>query len=164
MANIRFQDNPQQTVLDSDIIIPATSTNGGTDLLSGAIDAGDDIKIPLSQLRLFFRQNNVTTQTVSTESSININYALGDYFIVNLEDNITAMTITNPPIGGGSIRIRFIQDSVGGHTVVLPSNIVPIVGTDEEIVADANGQTVLHLTTDDGGITWQYSMKGIDLS
>lgn len=164
MANIRFTNNPQQQTLDNDIIFPATSTNGGTDLSEGTIAAGNDIKIPLSQLKLFLRQNNVVTINVTSNSSVNINYSLADYFVINLEANITGMTIINPPTNGGSIRIRFVQDSIGGRTAVLPTNIVPISGTDTEIVSDADGQSVLHLTTDDAGTNWQYSMKGLDLA
>lgn len=106
-------------------------------------------------------RNTVTTINVTTAGALTLDYSLGDYFIVNLGANVTSMTISNPPSGGGSIRVRFVQDATGNRTVTLPSNAKAITGTDTAVQAAASAQSVLHLTTDNGGTSWGYSMKGI---
>lgn len=106
-------------------------------------------------------RNTATTIGVSTTGALTIDYSLGDYFVVNLGANVTSMAISNPPSGGGSIRVRFVQDATGGRTVVLPAAAKAITGTDTSVQASAAAQSVLHLTTDDGGTSWSYSLKGV---
>lgn len=106
-------------------------------------------------------RNTATTIGVSTTGALTIDYSLGDYFVVNLGANVTSMAISNPPSGGGSIRVRFVQDATGGRTVALPSAAKAISGSDSAVQSAANAMTVLHLTTDNSGVRWDYSMKGV---
>jgi len=103
----------------------------------------------------------VTTIAHTSAGALAIDYSLGDYFIVDLSADATSMVVSNPPSGGGSIRIRFVQDATGGRAVALPGSAKAITGTDTAVQSAASAHTVLHLTTDDGGVSWGYSMKGI---
>lgn len=161
MTTKRFSDNSQLVALAGTEVVPATSVAGGTDISSAAVPPGDDIKIPLAQLRAYVRRETVTTINVTTAGALTLDYSLGDYFIVNLGANVTSMTISNPPSGGGSIRVRFVQDATGSRTVVLPAAAKAITGTDTAVQSAAAAQSVLHLTTDNGGTSWGYSLKGV---
>lgn len=161
MTTKRFADNPQLAALAGTEVLPATSVDGGTDTASAAVAAGNDIKIPLPQLQAYMRRETVTTINVTAAGALTLDYSLGDYFIVNLGANVTSMTISNPPSAGGSIRARFVQDATGGHTVVLPPAAKAITGTDTAVQSAAAAQSVLHMTTDNGGTSWGYSMRGV---
>ncbi|MCW0398780.1 hypothetical protein NB688_000594 [Xanthomonas sacchari] len=165
MANIRFSDKPQLAALFGSEAIPAQSVAGGTDTGGNAVAAGNDVRIPVAQLAAFCAAYRRAVATINQSSSgaLTVDYSLGDYFIVNLAANVTGITISNPPAAtyGGSIRIRFVQDSTGGRSVVLPSSAKAITGTDTSVQSAAGAQTVLHLTTDDGGNSWAYSMKAV---
>lgn len=163
MANIRFSDKPQLAILVGTEAIPAQAIDGGTDTDSNAVAAGNDIRIPLDQLAAFCAayRSTVTAIEVSAAGAVELDYSLGDYFVVTLGANVSGVTITNPPAAGGSIRVRIIQDATGGRTLVLPTSGKAITGSDAAIQSAANAQTVLHLTTDDGGTSWGYSMKAI---
>ncbi|QNH21271.1 hypothetical protein HEP73_02185 [Xanthomonas sp. GW] len=124
--------------------------------------AAEDVQAAIDEVAT---RNRSTTTTInhSASGALTINYNLGDYFIVNLAANVTGITISNPPATGqgGSIRIRFVQDGTGSRTVVLPSSAKAISGTDTSVQSAASAQTVLHLTTDNGGTSWAYSMKAV---
>lgn len=163
MANIRFSDKPKLQALVGTVVVPGTAVDGGTDSNGAAVAAGNDVQIPLAQLAAFCAayRGVVTSIAHAAAGALTLDYSLGDYFIVTLSANVTSMTISNPPSGGGSIRVRIVQDATGARTLVLPSTAKAITGSDAAIQSAAGAQTVLHLTTDDGGTTWGYSMKAI---
>lgn len=165
MANIRFSDKPQLLALLGTEVIPAQALDGGTDTDSNPVAEGSDICISVDQLLALFlaKRSAVTTISHSAAGALDLDYALGDYFVVTLGANVSAVTISNPPASGfgGAIRVRFIQDATGGRTVAIPSSFKAINGTDTAIQTAANAQTILHLATDDAGTSWDYAMKAV---
>ena len=81
----------------------------------------------------------------------------GNAFQVTLTENITTVTLSNPPASGtlGEIIIKFVQDGTGSWTVTWPSSVKWPGGTAPVITATATtGTDCVALKTWDGGTTY----------
>lgn len=105
-------------------------------------------------------RSSVTALSISS-GVVNIDYSLGDYFTLSLTSNVTSITFSNLPGSGkgASLALLIKQDATGGRTVALPSSFKQITGSDSSVQSSANAYTRLHITTNDNGTRWGYSMK-----
>lgn len=99
----------------------------------------------------------ITNTTPSSSSgAITFDYSLGQSFSVTLSENITAITLSNPPVSGkfGEIHIKFKQPGTT-YTVSGWPAAVKWSGGDVYVATAVTGaiDTVV-LTTDDAGTTW----------
>lgn len=97
-----------------------------------------------------------TAPTIST-GAVTFDCETSNSFAVTLTENITAITLSNPPASGtyGQIRIRLTQDVTGGRTVAgWPAAVKWAGGSAPTITATASASDVVILETDDGGTTW----------
>jgi hypothetical protein len=102
----------------------------------------------------------VTALTISA-GVVNIDWALGNYFTLLLNANVTGITFSNLPAAGvgASLTIGIRQDGTGGRTLALPASFRPITGTDTAVESAANARTRLVITSDDQGARWEYTMR-----
>lgn len=100
------------------------------------------------------------TEVTPSGGSVAFNYALGDYFILSMTEDILLPSITNPPPPGvgGTIAIRISQDSTP-RTFVFPpywnfTDSSPL----RQIATGSGEDSILILTTFDGGAFWVATM------
>jgi hypothetical protein len=97
-----------------------------------------------------------TTPTIST-GAITFDCTLSNSFNVVLTENITTITLSNPPASGsyGEIIIEFIQDATGSRTVSWPVAVKWPGGSAPDITTTATtGKDKIFLSTRDAGTTW----------
>lgn len=159
MANIRFGDKPQLTWLDGAEVIPATSTNGGTDTSGNPVLAGNDIHLTPLQIEEWVKARRQAVNPLSIISGVaTIDWSLpGDYFTLELTANVTLAHSNIPSAGSRAVRIH--QDATGSRTFTHPSSHKAITGSDTSVQSAAGAYTILMLTTFDGGTRIEYSMK-----
>jgi len=98
-----------------------------------------------------------TTPTISS-GAITFDCEVSNSFDVSLTENITTITLSNPPASGnrGTIYIDFLQDGTGSRTVAWPASVQWPGGTAPIItVAATTGSDTITLTTFDGGTIWK---------
>lgn len=93
-----------------------------------------------------------------TTGAITFDCSVSNAFEVSLTENITGITLSNPPASGrhGEIVIKFVQDATGNRTVTgWPASVQWPGGVAPTITATATtGTDLIHLETWDGGTTW----------
>lgn len=96
------------------------------------------------------------SQSVSASTTTNIDYTLGSYVILTLDQTITTLNITNPPATQyAAVRFKLVQDGVGGRTITnWPAGTVWGNGTPPTIPGSPNDVFFVDLWTDNGGTTW----------
>lgn len=98
-----------------------------------------------------------TTPSISS-GAVTFDCANGNSFAVSLTENITSITLSNPPASGnyGEIVIEFTQDATGSRTVAgWPASVDWPGGTAPTITTTATtGRDKVFLSTRDGGTTW----------
>lgn len=98
------------------------------------------------------------TAPSSSSGAITFDLETGNSFKVTLTENITGVTLSNPPASGsyGQINIVFVQDGTGSWTVGgWPSSVKWPSGTAPVITTTATtGTDIISLQTVDGGTTW----------
>lgn len=135
----------------------------GTGLLkiTGAnINLGSGVSLLMNDESLdqpFIKDFALVKQTVSASTTTNIDYELGSFVQLDMDQTITNLNITNPPATGrvGSLRIKVKQDATGSRLITnwptgitWPSGIVPTLST------TANAVDYVDLWTDDAGAVW----------
>lgn len=93
--------------------------------------------------------------------AVTFDLALSNNFAVTLTENITSITLANPPASGkwGAISIEFTQDATGGRTVGgWPSSVKWPGGTAPTITSAANAVDVVSGYTRDGGTTYRLGL------
>lgn len=141
------------TVWVIDEQIRLTYVSGAWTVQSGSGDFKSDGSVAMTGP--FKEANN--TPTISA-GAVTFDLALSNNFAVTLTENITAITISNPPASGkwGTISIEFTQDGTGGRTVGgWPSSAKWPAGTAPTITAAANAVDVISGYTRDGGTTYR---------
>lgn len=103
-----------------------------------------------------FKEAN-NAPTISAGAVI-FDLALSNNFAVTLTENITSITISNPPASGkwAAISIEFQQDATGGRTVGgWPASVKWPAGAAPTITAAANVVDVISGYTRDGGTIYR---------
>lgn len=99
-----------------------------------------------------------STSPSSSAGAITFDLANGNAFQVTLTENITGITLSNPPASGtyGECIIKFVQNATGSWTVGgWPAAVKWPGGTAPTITTTATtGTDIVTLKTWDGGTTW----------
>ena len=148
----------------SDLGTYLTATNivdDTTPQLGGALDAnGQVINMGDSAInRPVLTDYGITsTSPASTAGAVTFDCANGNAFQHTLDENVTSITLSNPPASGtyGEIIIKFIQDGTGSRTVAgWPAAVKWPSGTAPTITTTATtGVDIVTLKTWDAGTTW----------
>lgn len=90
----------------------------------------------------------------SSSGAITFNFESGNSHYTILTENITSVTLANPPVSGrlGQIEIEIQQDSVV-RTITWPGSIDWDGGVAPDL-STANGQYLVHLRTRTGGVSY----------
>lgn len=94
-------------------------------------------------------------QTAGSVSNVlDIDFEDGNSAYVALTENVTTMTLSNPPASGrlGQLEIEILQDSVA-RTIAWPASVLWPGGTAPNI-STTNSRHLVHLRTRDGGTTY----------
>lgn len=94
--------------------------------------------------------------------ALTLDRANGNVFAVTLDQNVTSLTLANPPASGrtGTMFIFFTQDGTGGRTVSWPGSVTWLSGSAPTIASGANAVTVVALFTKDAGTNWYGAAPG----
>lgn len=128
------------TVDDTDPLNPVVSATGG---------GGSD--------------RRTVTAVTSVSGIVTLDYALGDYFTLELSENVGGFIIDNPPdVGvGGTIGVRITQDDPA-RTVAFGAQVQFTASSPLDTVpTDVGSDTLLILTSFDGGAVWIATMDTI---
>lgn len=98
----------------------------------------------------------------SSAGTLTIDLTTGNSFVTTLTENITTVTISNPPITGkyGQFVIKIIQDGAGGaFTVTFPASVIWPGGAAPTVTVTNNAIDEFTLRTIDAGTEWRGSFS-----
>jgi len=103
---------------------------------------------------------------VISGGSLILDLEAGNVFDVTLTQNVTNLSVVNPPSSGraGSCTLILKQDGTGGRTLTWPSTVKWAGGTPPAITSAAGAVDIYALVTRDGGVTWYGFPGGQDFS
>lgn len=105
----------------------------------------------------------VTHNSVSSSSgTVVLDLTTGNSFVTTLTENITTVTLSNPPATGtyGQLVWKIIQDGGGGaFTVTFPASVLWPGGTAPTITVANNAIDEVTLRTIDAGTEWRGSFS-----
>ena len=105
----------------------------------------------------------ISHNSVSSSSGVlTLDLTTGNSFVTTLTENITTVTISNPPATGryGQFVIKIIQDGGGGaFTVTWPASVIWPGGTAPTISVANNAIDEVTLRTIDAGTEWRGSFS-----
>jgi hypothetical protein len=134
-------------------------TIGGTDgdvIVDDA--AGESVTITrLESRRTTARALNRAAVTALSISSgvVNIDCALGDYFTLALNANVTSITFSNLPASGfGASKWLLITQDSTPRTVAWPASFKWAGGSAGAVSTGSGAKDALAITSLDGGTTW----------
>lgn len=106
----------------------------------------------------------VETRTAPTSSAgaLTLDLANGNAFEVTLTENVSTLTLSNPPASGkaGSFMLVLKQDATGSRTFAFPAACKFAGGTAPTLSSAANAIDILTFVTTDGGATWYVMLAG----
>jgi len=119
---------------------------------AGAMNAADGV---LQRPEIKDYAETLTTPS-SSSGTLTLNLENGNVFEVTLTENVTTLTLSNPPASGkaGSLTLILKQDATGGRTFAWPAAVKSAGGTDPTISSAANAVDIYTLLTTDAGTTW----------
>jgi hypothetical protein len=131
----------------------------------GLVDDLDCADQVLSQPEI---KDYAETRTAPSSSSgaITLDLQNGNVFQTTLTENITSLTIDNPPASGkaGSFTWIVKQDGTGSRTIAWPAAVKWAGGSAPTLSTAADAVDVLTFLTTDAGTTWYGFAAGLDLS
>lgn len=95
---------------------PAAAT-GGVNVLFQTDGGGNDSAYLLTTASI------IKTTVGSAAGVLTIDASLGNSFLINVTENITSMSITNPT-DGQEITLLWVEDGTGAWTIVLAANLL----------------------------------------
>ncbi len=106
------------------------------------------------------------TAPESSIGTLTLDLENGNVFEIELDENVSTLTISNPPASGkaGSFTLILKQDATGGRTVTWPASVKWAGGTAPTLSTDANAVDILTFITTDAGTTWYGMLAGEDFS
>ena len=92
----------------------------------------------------------------SSAGTLTLDMTTANVFEVTLTENVTTLTLSNPPATGkaGSLTLILKQDATGSRTFAWPAAVKSAGGTDPVISSAANAIDIYTLLTTDAGTTW----------
>jgi len=163
-AYVRIQDSTEAKYLqlqhdDTDFLLTLVGA-GLLKIAGGDIDLGSGVALLMNDedlVRPFIKDFALAKQTVSASATTNVDYELGNFVHLDMDQTITNLNITNPPATGrvGSLRIKIKQDPTGSRLITnWPSGITWPGGTAPTLSTAANAVDYVDLWTDDAGTVW----------
>ncbi|MBF0440162.1 MAG: hypothetical protein HQL93_13725, partial [Magnetococcales bacterium] len=103
----------------------------------------------------------ISTAPISSSGAITLNMALGRVFTTTLTENITSVTLSNPPASGicGTVTWIVTQHASSAKTIALPTGGVWATGTAPDF-STLNAVYVLIFKTVNAGSSWVVSSAG----
>lgn len=132
--------------------ITLTNSNNELNFEGGTFDMNNN-QIRRPEIRDY----SVTHTTASSSAgSITFNHATANSFQVALTENITAITLNNPPSSGnyGEIVIEFTQDTTARTVAGWPAGVLWAGGVAYTASTASGAIDKVVLSTRDGGTTW----------
>lgn len=132
----------------------------GALLHSGQVDVTGTINFVDFALSrgLFVDYGFIVTTPSSSGGTLTLDITLGNYFDVDLTEDVTVLNFNNPTASGSNCTIILLakQDGTGGWVITWPASIVWERSTGESPAQSlaANAQDIYQFTTIDGGTTW----------
>jgi len=99
----------------------------------------------------------ITHNSVSSSGgTLTLDYSTGQSFVCTLTENVTTVTVSNPPASGkyGEIIVKLIQDASSAYTVTWASAYTFPGGVDHTMSTTLSAVDIVTLRTIDGGTTW----------
>jgi len=105
--------------------------------------------------------SETATDPSSASGTLVLDLANGNVFDVVLTENVTTLTISNPPESGkgGSFVLILTQDATGNRTVTWPASVTWPSGNAPTLTASGNAVDIVTFITTDAGTTW-YGLFG----
>lgn len=134
----------------------------GSVALTGELQAADNV-ISRAELKDYAETRTAPT---SSAGALTLDLQNGNVFEVTLTENITTLTLSNPPASGkgGAFSLILTQDATGGRTVTWPASVKWAGGTAPTLSTTASAIDVLTFMTTDGGTTWYGFSAGLNMS
>jgi len=156
-ANLTISDGETRKVKDSTKSIANVSFTNETETRSASINMADQV---LQRPELKDWAETGTTPT-STSGAITLDMALGNVFTTTLTEDITALTIGNPPDTGkgGTATWIVTQHTSDAKTITLPTGGVWMTGTAPDF-STLDAVYVITYKTTDAGTSWVVAMGG----
>ena len=101
-------------------------------------------------------RSTVTALSISS-GVVDIDCALGDYFTLALNANVTSITFSNLPASGASLMIRITQDSTP-RTVAWPASFKWAGGSAGAVSTGSGAVDLLAITTLNAGTAWNATL------
>ena len=103
----------------------------------------------------------------SSAGTLVLDMVNGNYFNVTLDEDVTTLTLNNPPASGRAGSIIFIarQDGTGTWDITWPASVLweQSTGESPSQTTTANAVDIYWLLTTDGGVTWYGTVLGLDM-
>jgi hypothetical protein len=139
-------------------------TTLGTSEASKVVTADANGDVNLSE-ELKAKSYNETYSTVSSSSgTLTIDCETANIFQVTLSENVTTISVTNPPASGTAygFTLRVVQDTTT-RTITWPTSFKFAGGTDPVVTTTGSAVDVYAFFTTDGGTTWYGFVAGQDM-
>lgn len=146
-----------------DVIISDSATSGTPGIQS--VVAGTNVTVddtdplnPVVSATGGGSDRRTVNAVTSSSGIVTLNYALGDYFTLELSENVGGWIISNPPASGigATIAVEITQDSTP-RTVAFGAQYNFTASSPLDAVP-TTGQALLIMTSFDGGNTWWLTM------
>ncbi len=140
-------------------------TTLGTSQASKTVTADANGDVTLSE-ELKAKSYNETYATVSSSSgTLTIDCEAANVFQVTLSENVTTLTVSNPPASGTAYGfiLRVVQDSTA-RTITWPASFKFTNGIEPTVSTGSGAIDVYGFFTTDGGSTWYSFTAGQDMS
>lgn len=106
-----------------------------------------------------------TLQTVtSTSNAATADYTSGQHVAITLSENISTLTLSNPPATGrvGAWVFYLKQGGSGSYTVTWPASVKWAGGTTPTLTTTVGRTDEITLLTRDGGTTYSGAVRGLN--
>lgn len=137
--------------------------HSGQVAVTGAIDFVD-----FAVSRITFKDYGFTTTSPSSGAgTLVLDMENGNYFDITLTENISTLTLSNPPASGkaGTIVLIATQDGGGGNTITWPGSVIweRVTGRSPDQTTTSNAVDIYMFLTVDAGTTWYGFVLGLDM-
>ncbi len=150
-------------------VIGTVGLENGALLKSGQVPVTGDQNWADNQIdRVEFKDYSFTTTSPSSAAgTLILDMENGNYFDVTLTENVTTLTLSNPPASGKAGTIIFIasQDAGGGNVITWPGSVIweQDTGGSPDQTTSGNAIDIYMLLTVDAGVTWYGFVLGLDM-
>ena len=158
--------------INEDVVVTATATELnyvdvttlGTSQASKAVTADANGDVTISE-ELTAKSYNETHATLTSASTVNINFELGNVFLVTAGHNIT-FTFGSPPANtlAYGFTLKVTQDGTGSRTLTWPSTVRWAGGSAPDLTGTASSVDIFTFFTHDAGSNYYGFLAGSNLS